>query len=137
MLLLVRSCICTTKENQDRMNWLVQNDEYDLPNHLRPECHKRGHTYPAVYGRMYPDRPADTISTGFASNGQGRFTHPWAKPGRTITPHEAAAIQSFPEYYQWPASGIGILRTAIGNAVPPLLAMHVSMAAINLLVSEI
>jgi len=124
-------------ENVDRMNWLIDNDEFELPNHLRPDCHKEGHSYPAVYGRMYPDRPADTISTGFASNGQGRFTHPWAKPGRTITSHEAAAIQSFPEYYQWPASGIGILRTAIGNAVPPLLAMHVSMAAINLLVSEI
>jgi len=123
--------------NKERMKWLIDNDEFELPNYLRPDCHKEGHSYPAVYGRMYPDRPADTISTGFASNGQGRFTHPWAKPGRTITPHEAAAIQSFPEYYQWPASGIGILRTAIGNAVPPLLAMHVSMAAINLLVSEI
>ena len=83
-------------ENISRMNWLIDNDEYDLPNHLRPDCHKNGHSYPAVYGRMYPDKPSDTISTGFASNGQGRFTHPWAKPGRTITPHEAAAIQSFP-----------------------------------------
>ena len=123
-------------ENISRMNWLIDNDEYDLPNHLRPDCHKNGHSYPAVYGRMYPDKPSDTISTGFASNGQGRFTHPWAKPGRTITPHEAAAIQSFPEYYLWPASGIGILRTAIGNAVPPLLAMHVAMAAIKLISSE-
>ncbi len=84
------------------MKWLIDNDEFELPNHLRPDCHKEGHSYPAVYGRMYPDRPADTISTGFASNGQGRFTHPWAKPGRTITPHEAAAIQSFPDIINGP-----------------------------------
>ncbi|SVD19234.1 uncharacterized protein METZ01_LOCUS372088, partial [marine metagenome] len=30
-------------ENQARMNWLIENDEWDLPNHLRPPCHQQGH----------------------------------------------------------------------------------------------
>ena len=123
----------SNEENQSRMNWLIENDKFELPNHLRPKCHQDGHTYPAVYGRIYPDEPADTISTGFASNGQGRFTHPWARPGRTITAHEASSIQTFPENYKFPAKKLKTLRTAIGNAVPPLLAMHVAFVCIRLL----
>ena len=47
------------------MNWLVENDEYDLPNNLRPKCHQNGHNYPAVYGRMHWDEPSSTITKGF------------------------------------------------------------------------
>ena len=110
---------------------LVENDEYDLPNHLRPDCHKNGHTYPAVYGRMRWDQPSHTITAGFTSNGQGRFTHPDAFPGRTITPHEAARIQTFPDWFDFATSKRGTLKKAIGNAVPPLLAMYVAEVALN------
>ena len=43
-----------SSENKKRMEWLINNDEYDLPNHLRPDCHKEGTTYKAVYGRLIP-----------------------------------------------------------------------------------
>lgn len=65
-----------TATNQERMRWLIDNGEYDLPNHMRPECHHDEHTYNAMYGRLAWDDPAPTITTGFGSMGQGRFVHP-------------------------------------------------------------
>jgi DNA (cytosine-5)-methyltransferase 1 len=122
-----------TDENQVRMDWLIENDEYDLPDQLRCDSHKKGNTYPAVYGRMYWDKPADTITAGFTSNGQGRFTHPGAFPGRALTPHEAARIQTFPDWFQFLEKDRGVLKKAIGNAVPPLLSMCVVYVAVSAL----
>ena len=114
------------------MNWLVKNDQYDLPNRLRPDCHKNGHTYPAVYGRMYWDRPAHTITAGFSSNGQGRFTHPDAFPGRTITPHEAARIQTFGDDFEFTGAS-GANYKMIGNAVPPMFAKYIAKSVYHIL----
>jgi DNA (cytosine-5)-methyltransferase 1 len=76
-----------TTRNLARMQWLIDHDEYDLPNEKRPPCHRdKAHTYNAMYGRLDWDEPAPTITTGFGSMGQGRFVHPGAP--RTITPHE-------------------------------------------------
>ena len=118
-------------ENQSRMDWLIDNNEYDLPNHLRPKCHQDGHNYPAVYGRMKWDEPSSTITAGFRSNGQGRFTHPSAKPGRPLTPHEAARIQTFPDWFSFDGHRPTTMAKTIGNAVPPLLAMHVANVVIQ------
>lgn len=50
--------------------------------------------------------------------GQGRFLHPTRM--RTITPHEAARLQGFPDFYDFsPASTVTALRKMIGNAVAP------------------
>ena len=39
-----------------------------MPDSERPDCHKlKEHNYEAVYGRMFPDKPAPTITTGFLS----------------------------------------------------------------------
>ena len=121
-----------SKLNQERMQWLIDNDEYELCYDLKPDCHKRKNTHPAVYGRMHWDEPSSTLTAGFTSNGQGRYTHPDADPGRTITPHEAARIQSFPDWYKFPDNvKRGILTKGIGNAVPPLLAMYVCHVALS------
>ena len=75
-------------ENQDRIDWLFDNGEYDLPLSERPECHKDGTTYRSVYGRMKPSDPAPTITTGFMSPGPGAFytsdraAHPHRPRGR-------------------------------------------------------
>ena len=118
-------------ENQARMDWLINNNKWDLPNHLRPLCHQNGHNYPAVYGRMKWDEPSSTITAGFRSNGQGRFTHPSAKPGRPLTPHEAARIQTFPDWFSFDGHRPTTMAKTIGNAVPPLLAMHVANVVIS------
>ena len=116
--------------NRERMQWLIDRDLYDLPNEKRPPCHQNGHNYPAVYGRMHWDRPAYTITAGFGSNGQGRFQHP--DRATTLTPHEAARVQTFPDWFDFSDhSGMRrVLSKSIGNAVPPLLAMYVAHVAL-------
>ena len=107
--------------NVDRMRWLLGNDEHDLPNHLRPKCHQDGHTYKSMYGRLKWTEPAQTITSGFSSIGQGRYMHP--NQVRALTAHEAARIQGFPDYFDFSAATTRkSLTTMIGNAVPPELA---------------
>lgn len=113
-----------TAVNRQRMQWLIDNEKYDLPNELRPKCHRdKEHSYNAMYGRLRWDAPAPTITTGFGSMGQGRFVHP--SRARTLTPHEAARLQTLPDFFDVDASkGRGAWATVIGNAVPPLLGVH-------------
>jgi DNA (cytosine-5)-methyltransferase 1 len=108
--------------NRARMEWLLSHDKYDLPNALRPECHQNeDHSYRSMYGRLRWDMPAQTITSGFSSIGQGRYMHP-EKP-RALTPHEAARIQGFPDYFKFsPLPLRDSLSMMIANAVPPELA---------------
>jgi DNA (cytosine-5)-methyltransferase 1 len=122
-------------ENIKRINWLFDHNEYDLPDRHRPDCHKNGHTYPSVYGRMKWDEPAQTVTTGFPTPGRGRFIHPGAR--RTVTPHEAARLQSFPDLYEFSPGGRAASRMqfgkVIGDAVPPLLSRAVAIMGLSLL----
>lgn len=107
--------------NEDRVKYLVDNNLHNLPNSQRPDCHKDGTTYTAVYGRMYKHKPAPTLTCGFLSPGRGRFTHP-TQP-RVLTPREAARIQAFPDTYIFDAvKGLEPKSTRlakwIGDAVP-------------------
>jgi DNA (cytosine-5)-methyltransferase 1 len=109
-------------DNLARMQWLLENDAYDLPNHLRPLCHQGEHSYVSMYGRLRWSEPAQTITSGFGSLGQGRFMHPSVR--RTLTPHEAARIQGFPDYFKFDSAVSRTeLAVIIGNAVPPALAL--------------
>ncbi len=111
-------------ENKRRIDYLFDHELYELPDAQRPYCHKSGgHGYTAVYGRMRWDRPAPTITTGFGSAGQGRFVHPQFR--RTLTPHEAARIQFFPDFFRFGVRGRRQFQELIGNAVPPKLAYAV------------
>ena len=103
--------------NRRRMDWLRRAEAYDLPNERRPECHADGdHTYKSMYGRLRWDLPAQTITSGYGSMGQGRYVHPNGR--RTITPHEAARIQSFPDWFDFGDRTRSEWATVIGNAVP-------------------
>jgi DNA (cytosine-5)-methyltransferase 1 len=111
-------------DNRARIDWLFDEGEHDLPNHRRPVCHQSDHSYLSMYGRLRWDRPAQTVTTGFGSIGQGRFVHPLRR--RTLTPHEAARLQCLPDYVDF--SGVstrGRLATMIGNLAPPLLASRI------------
>jgi DNA (cytosine-5)-methyltransferase 1 len=108
-------------ENQRRIDWLFDNAEYDLANSERPECHQDGTTYNSVYGRLYPDRPAPTITTGFMTPGRGRYIHPAER--RVINAREAARLQGFPDHYSFrpdPPNDPSKQKLAkwIGDAVP-------------------
>lgn len=110
-------------KNRKRAEYLLQSGEYDLPNARRPKCHreKPKHKYKSMYGRLRWDEPAQTITTGFGSPGQGRYLHP--DLARTLTPHEAARLQFFPDWFlfDWAPHRI-VVAHCIGNAVPPKLA---------------
>jgi DNA (cytosine-5)-methyltransferase 1 len=122
-------------DNVRRIDWLFDHEAYDLPDRHRPKCHQNGHTYPSVYGRMKWDEPAQTVTTGFLTPGRGRFIHPGAR--RTVTPHEAARLQSFPDSYDFQPPGRPVARSlfakVIGDAVPPLLGRAVALAGLALL----
>ncbi len=122
-----------SQENQTRINWLFHNDAYDLPDKQRPDCHRNGHTYPSVYGRMKWDEPTQTITTGFLCPGRGRYVHPSNR--RTVTPREAARIQGFPDSYDFCSAGASTTRAllgkVIGDAVPPPLARAVCLAGLT------
>lgn len=107
-----------SRENLDRIRYLMKYDIHDLPNNLRPPCHQDGdHSYRSMYGRLKYDEPAQTITTGFGSPGQGRYIHP-VRP-RTLTPHEAARLQFFPDFFDFSSARFRTsLATMIGNAVP-------------------
>lgn len=70
------------------------------------------------YGRLDPDNIAPTITTRFDTPSGGRFIHPFED--RTITPREAARIQSFPDNFKFFGTKSCICKQ-IGNAVPPKL----------------
>lgn len=107
--------------NQKRIDYLFDNNMYELPNCLRPKCQQKAdNRYTSVYGRMYPNKPAPTITSGFGSIGQGRFAHPLFR--RSLTPHEAARVQFIPDYFTFDEHLTRVaLQTMIGNAVPPKL----------------
>jgi DNA (cytosine-5)-methyltransferase 1 len=111
----------TSEDNAKRIAYLFKNRLYNLPNSERPVCHRDGgHSYVSMYGRLRWDRPAQTITTGFGSMGQGRYVHPSRR--RTITPHEAARLQTFPDWFDFgKLTSRRIMAKTIGNAVPPLL----------------
>lgn len=109
-----------TATNLARMAYLLETGEYDLPNHLRPTCQQGNHSYKSMYGRLNWSSPAQTITSGFGSIGQGRYMHP--QQARALTAHEAARIQGFPDYFDFSACPTRqALATMIGNAVPPAL----------------
>ncbi len=126
--------------NKKRMKWLIENDLYDLPNHLRPDCHKEGTTYKAVYGRLFPDAPAGTITGGFMSPGRGRFTHPFEP--RALTNFEASILQGFPSNYKFfdkekTYPGNTHLARIIGDAVSPYMSKLIGINfGINLLMQD-
>jgi DNA (cytosine-5)-methyltransferase 1 len=111
--------------------------EYDLPLDHRPACHRQGTTYGSVYGRMRPDEPVPTITTGFLTPGRGRFIHPTEL--RTLTPREAALAQGFPVWFDFHAGKKATrseLSKWIGDAVPLPLGYVAAQAVLGGLIGN-
>lgn len=94
-----------SKENQRRIHYLFEHNVYDLPNEERPPCHRnKKHSYNSIYGRLHPNKPSQTITRGFYNNCMGRYVHPTQE--RTLTAHEAARLQFFPDYFDFSYNNI-------------------------------
>lgn len=76
------------------------------------------------YTRQHGGRPCSTIVAHLSKDGL-MFIHP-TQP-RSLTPREAARIQSFPDWFRFPQARTHAFRL-IGNAVPPLIGEAVGLA---------
>lgn len=99
------------------------------PEHLVLKCHRNGYGgHPDVYGRLHWDRPAPTMTGKCHSLSNGRYGHP--VQDRAISLREAAAIQTFPDNYDFYGL-VGKVAQQIGNAVPvqlgKVLGSHILM----------
>ena len=96
-----------------RMHKIAANQNWTS---LNEEIHS---VHSGAYGRLDWDLPATTITTRFDTPSAGRYIHPVFD--RTITPREAARIQSFPDDFIFYGTKTCVCKQ-IGNAVPPRLA---------------
>jgi len=104
----------TPKNGGNRLSW-KDNPELQL------RAYKgKDHYFRDVYGRMWWDRPAPTMTTKFISYSNGRFGHP--EQDRALSVREGAAVQSFPKSFKIKCDYIMDASRIIGNAVPPKFA---------------
>jgi DNA (cytosine-5)-methyltransferase 1 len=114
----------TPKSGGDRSAW---KDDEALQ---IPAYEGRDDIFRDVYGRMYWDRPAPTITTRFNSFSNGRFGHP--EENRAISIREGATLQTFPHDFVFYGTNLNQLAKQIGNAVPPQLALKIGKHLISL-----
>jgi DNA (cytosine-5)-methyltransferase 1 len=94
----------------------------DLPKRLQLECHKDHNGHHDIYGRMWRDKPAPTLTSGCTNITRGRFAHP--EQDRAITLREAMLLQTFPRRTVLVGTSEQ-MALQIGNAIPPLLARRI------------
>lgn len=117
----------TPNDGGDRSSWRRDSE-------LQLKAYKgKDDIFRDVYGRMFWDRKASTITTRFNSLSNGRFGHP--DQDRAITLREGALLQTFPKRFKFHGSNQFSLARQIGNAVPPEMALrigrHVKKLAAN------
>jgi len=85
------------------------------------------------YTRQSRWHPCSTIVAHLSKDGL-MFIHP--TQNRSITPREAARIQSFPDWFRFPTARTHAFRL-IGNAVPPLIGEAVGLAVSEFLEAKV
>lgn len=89
-------------------------NKFSLPEKMRGK-----QKFNSTWSRLIWNDPSPTIDTRFDTPSNGQNSHPTLH--RSITPREAARIQSFPDKFEFLGKKTEICKQ-IGNAVPPLLA---------------
>lgn len=103
---------------------------YVFDERLAVPCHfGKTNSFVDIYGRMYWDKPAPTITTKFFSISNGRFAHP--EENRAISLREGAVLQSFPKKYVFKTNTFERTARMIGNAVPPVYATAIGNAIVE------
>jgi DNA (cytosine-5)-methyltransferase 1 len=115
----LRRIAMTEQSGGNRMAW-SNDQELQIPAY-----EGRDNIFRDVYGRMFWDRPAPTITTRFNSFSNGRFGHP--DENRAISIREGARLQTFPMEYSFEGTSLNSLAKQIGNAVPPELARRIGL----------
>lgn len=96
--------------------------------HLMPYSH-RNNVFKDKYYKLVADKPCRTITAHMRMDCHSHI-HPYAV--RSLTPREAARVQSFPDDYVFMGA---YLKTymQIGNAVPPIMASYIAKEIIKYL----
>lgn len=113
---------------QTIMNNVIQGEGKDYINNLVDigilgEEYRLTSGYKNTYGRLYANQPCTTITNNMSTPSGLRCIH--YEQNRALTPREGARIQSFPDWFQFRGNRRQI-KTQIGNAVPPLLAIRLA-----------
>lgn len=95
--------------------------------YLPKELHGK-QKFATTWSRLIWDDISPTIDTRFDTPSNGRNSHPFLN--RSITPREAARIQSFHDDFIFYGTKSAICKQ-IGNAVPPFLAKAIGKAIID------
>ena len=93
-----------------------------------PEALLGNQKFKTTWGRLKWDLPSPTIDTRFDTPSNGTNSHP--ELHRSITPREAARLQSFPDRFRFFGSKTSICKQ-IGNAVPPKLGTAIGSAILG------
>lgn len=107
----------------------VPKDGGSRPDHVGPECLRRAKArngravYEDVYGRLFWDKPAITITAYARNPASGRYVHP--EQDRGLSVREAALLQSFPADFYFTGTLDERFRQ-VGNAVPPAFAAFIA-----------
>ncbi len=102
-----------------------------LPRNLWLECHKKiKHGADSVYGRMWWDKPAPTMTCRCTTPACGRFIHP--SQNRGISLREAMRIQTIPDNFQM-GGNRQRAEEMIGDAVPVHLAKRIGIQLMQIL----
>jgi len=113
---------------QTIMNNVIQGEGKDYINSLvdqgiLEEKYRLTSGYKNTYGRLYANQPCTTITNNMSTPSGLRCIH--YEQNRALTPREGARIQSFPDWFNFYGTRREI-KTQIGNAVPPLLAIRLA-----------
>lgn len=101
----------------------------NLPRDLQLACHQGHPGHYDIYGRMWWDRPAPTLTSGCTNVTKGRFGHP--EQTRAITLREALLLQGFP-FATTLVGTTDIMALQVGNAVPPPLTAAVGRTILEM-----
>lgn len=115
----------TSRHRQETVEIIrqVPHDGGSRPSGVGPKCLDDVSGFYDVYGRLFWDKPAVTITARCRTPSCGRFAHP--EQDRGLSVREAALLQGFPRAFRFEGPFDDKFKQ-IGNAVPPLFSLHLA-----------
>ncbi|CAM3795883.1 DNA cytosine methyltransferase [Flavobacterium gelidilacus] len=132
---MIRDHVSRTHNELDRLRYKTMSKNKWTFTELLEKKPDLNHIKQRVFNNSYTvqwwDQPSKTIIAHLYKDGN-QFIHPDYKQERTITPREAARLQSFPDDFVFEGSRTQQYKQ-IGNAVPPLMAEAIAKSIKNTL----
>ncbi|BCX74809.1 DNA cytosine methyltransferase [Acinetobacter sp. Tol 5] len=129
---IYKSVVQVWNDHQKRLNY------NDLPERLK--SHKVTTSFTDRFKIVAADLPASHTVVAHMSKDGHHYIHPDIEQNRSLTPREAARLQTFPDDYFFESQSGKASRTSaykqIGNAVPVLLANKIAEKILEILDGE-